>query len=210
VPGRARRIVLALLLPAAAVASAGCGLTEAFRPSAEPVEWRRSTSLGSPSAGALANGVRLPAEGRHFATWEPGRNRSPSRPWRRWGSDRAVRTVLAVAAAHRRANPGAPRVLVGDISRPRGGEFGPRHGGPGHVSHQNGRDVDVYYPRRDRLEAAPRRVGQVDLRLAQDLVDRFLAAGAEVVFVGPRTGLTGPRPRVVPLPRHDNHLHARF
>jgi hypothetical protein len=101
-------------------------------------------------------------------------------------------------------------VLVGDISRPRGGGFGPRFGGPGHVSHQNGRDVDVYYPRRDRVEAAPTRVAQIDGPLAQDLVDRFLAAGAEVVFVGPRTGLDGPPGRVVALPRHDNHLHARL
>jgi len=121
-----------------------------------------------------------------------------------------VRALLAVAAAHRRAHPGAPRLLVGDLSRPGGGPFGPRFGGPGHVSHQNGLDVDVYYPRRDRLEAAPTRVAQIDRRLAQDLVDRFLAAGARVVFVGPRTGLTGPSERVVALPRHDNHLHARF
>jgi murein endopeptidase len=210
VPGRRRPILVALLIGPAVLASAGCGLVDAFRPRAEPVEWRRSTSLGSPGAGALANGVRLPAEGRHFATWDPGLKRSPSRPWRRWGSDRVVRAVLAVAAAHRRANPGAPRALVGDISRPRGGAFGPRFGGPGHVTHQNGRDVDVYYPRRDRLEGAPTRVAQVDLRLAQDLVDRFLAAGASVVFVGPRTPLTGPPGRVVALPRHDNHLHARF
>ena len=33
---------------------------------------------------------------------------------------------------------------------------------------------------------------------------------AEVVFVGPRTGLRGPPGRVVPLAHHDNHLHARF
>jgi murein endopeptidase len=210
VPRPARPLVLVLLLSPAALAMAGCGLVDAFRPRTEPVEWRRSTSLGSHSAGSLAGGVRLPAEGRHFATWEPGRNRSPSRPSRRWGADATIRAVLRVAAAYRRANPGAPRMLVGDISRPRGGPFGPRFGGPGHFSHQNGRDVDVYYPRRDRLEAAPTRVAQVDLRLAQDLVDRFLAAGAQVVFVGPRTGLTGPPRRVVALPRHDNHLHARF
>jgi murein endopeptidase len=137
-------------------------------------------------------------------------NRSPSRPWRRWGTDRAIRAVLRVAAAYRRANPDAPRMLVGDISRPRGGGFGAHFGGPGHFTHQNGLDVDVYYPRRDRLEAAPTRVAQIDRRLAQDLVDRFLAAGATVVFVGPRTGLVGPPGRVVALRRHDNHLHARF
>ena len=209
-PAARRRPLLAAALAALAGAAAGCDVPDAFRPGGEPVEWRRSAPSGSPSAGALAGGVRLPAEGRDFATWEPGRNRSPSRAWRRWGADRTVRAVLAVAAAHRRANPRAPRLLVGDLSRPRGGPFGPRFGGPGHVSHQNGLDVDVYYPRRDRLEAAPTRVAQIDRRLAQDLVDRFLAAGARVVFVGPRTGLTGPRERVVALPRHDNHLHVRF
>jgi murein endopeptidase len=209
-PSAHRRPVLAAALAAVAGAAAGCDLPDAPRPGWEPVDWRRSAPSGSPSAGALADGVRLPAEGRHFATWEPGRNASPSRPWRRWGGDRTVRALLAVAAAHRRAHPGAPRLLVGDLSRPGGGPFGPRFGGPGHVSHQNGLDVDVYYPRRDRLEAAPTRVAQIDRRLAQDLVDRFLAAGARVVFVGPRTGLTGPPERVVALPRHDNHLHARF
>jgi hypothetical protein len=53
-------------------------------------------------------------------------------------------------------------------------------------------------------------VAQVDGRLAQDLVDRFVAAGAIRVFVGPRSGLTGPPETVQPLARHDNHLHARF
>ena len=85
-----------------------------------------------------------------------------------------------------------------------------RYGLPGHVSHQNGLDVDVYYPRRDRRELAPRTVAQVDRALAQDLVDRFVAAGAAKVFVGPNVGLTGPPEIVQPLPRHDNHLHVRF
>jgi murein endopeptidase len=206
----ASRIALGAALAAVALLATGCDVLVGLRPRAEPIAWRSSTPVGSHGAGSLLNGVRLPAEGRHFATWEPGVNRSPSRPWRRWGTDRVIRVVLVVAAGHLRANPGAPRMLVGDISRPRGGRFGPRFGGPGHLSHQNGLDVDVYYPRRDRLEAAPTRVAQIDRRLAQDLVDRFVDAGATVVFVGPRTDLTGPPGRVVALPRHDNHLHARF
>jgi protein MpaA len=101
-------------------------------------------------------------------------------------------------------------VGIGDLSRPGGGDFGPRYGYPGHVSHQNGLDVDVYYPRLDRAERAPKRVGQIDLGLAQELVDRFVAAGATKVFLGPRTPLTGPVGVVAPLPRHDNHLHVRL
>ena len=130
--------------------------------------------------------------------------------WRRVGSDRLVRLVLAVAGTFRREHPDAPRLLVGDLSRPHGGDFGPRFGGLGHVSHQNGLDVDIYYPRRDRLERPPVRPEQVELRLAQWLVDRFVAAGAVRVFVGPSLALRGPADVVARLPRHDNHLHVRI
>jgi murein endopeptidase len=156
------------------------------------------------------NGVRLPAEGRHFFTWDPVRKRAPNRAWRRWGTDGLVRITLRVVRAHRAAHPGVPRVGIGDLSRPRGGNFGPRFGGIGHVSHQNGLDVDVYYPRDDRRERSPKTARQVDRRLAQDLVDRFVAAGAERVFVGPNVGLRGPRGVVQVLPHHDNHLHVRI
>jgi len=114
--------------------------------------------------------------------------------------------VAGYAAAH----PSAPRVGVGDLSRAGGGDFGRRYGLPGHVSHQNGLDVDVYYPRADRTERAPPGVEEVDLRLAQDLVDRFVRAGAQKVFVGPGTGLRGPAQIVQILPHHDNHLHVRL
>ena len=41
-------------------------------------------------------------------------------------------------------------------------------------------------------------------------MDRFVAAGALTVFVGPNTGLTGPPGVVVALANHDNHLHVRI
>lgn len=158
----------------------------------------------------MLRGVRLPGEGRHFFTWDPVRRHSPNRGWRRYGTDDLVRLVLRVLDEHATAHPGAPRVGVGDLSRPRGGDFGPRYGIVGHASHQNGLDVDIYYPRRDRRERAPRTAAQVDRRLAQDLVDRFVAAGAERVFVGPSLGLRGPPSIVQRLAHHDNHLHLRI
>lgn len=101
--------------------------------------------------------------------------------------------------------------MVGDLSRPRGGDFGAQFGAPGHASHQNGLDVDVYYPRRDRRERPSRRREQIDRGLAQDLVDRFVAVGAVKVFIGPSTGLTGPPAVVEVLPSyHDNHMHVRL
>jgi murein endopeptidase len=174
------------------------------------IRWRRSRALGLPHAGRLVRGVQLPAEGRMFFPWDPVRRTSPNRGWRRHGTDRLVRVVLRVLRRYAAANRGAPRVGIGDLSRPRGGDFGPRFGLPGHVSHQNGLDVDVYYPRRDRRERPPKRPGQIDRRLAQALVDLFVRAGAEVVFVGPNTGLRGPRRVVQELTNHDNHLHVRL
>lgn len=176
-----------------------------------PVRWRDSRSLGLPyRGGRLVRGVMVPATGRHFFTWDPVERRSPNRAWRRWGTDDLVRTVLRVAREHRAANPGAPRLAIGDLSRAQGGDFGVRYGTIGHASHQNGRDIDIYYPRRDGDETAPPHPELVDLRLAQDLVDRFVRGGAERVFVGPSLGLDGPPGIVQPLAGHDNHLHVRM
>jgi murein endopeptidase len=190
---RALIALIALLLPHAQIR-------------AQPqVHWRHSLSLGRPDAGTLVRGVRFPEQGTTFFTWDPIRHRSPDRPWRRYGSDRLVRIVLRVVNAYSRAHPAAPRVGIGDFSRPHGGYFGPKH-----VSHQNGLDVDVYYPRLDRRERPPIRAAQIDRPLAQDLLDRFLRAGAVRIFVGPNTYLTGP-PRIVRiLTNHDNHMHVRI
>jgi murein endopeptidase len=174
------------------------------------IRWRASRAIGQPWAGRLVDGVRLPAEGPDWFTWDPAEGRRPNRAWRRWGTDGLLRTVLRVLREYREANPGVARVGVGDLSRPRGGPFGREFGGLGHMSHQNGRDVDVWYPRVDGLERRPLRVAQVDRAAAQELVDRFVAAGAEKVFVGPRVGLDGPRRVVIALAHHDDHLHIRI
>jgi murein endopeptidase len=121
-----------------------------------------------------------------------------------------VRTLIQVAREYRRAHPSAPRIGIGDLSRPHGGDFGTRYGPIGHASHQNGLDADVYYPRADKRERAPRNASQIDRRLSQELVDRLLAKGAHVIFVGPNTRLIGPPGRVQTLANHDNHLHVRL
>ena len=171
---------------------------------------RDSRPLGIPSAGRLADGVQVPVTGPDHFTWDPVRRRAPNRAWRLWGAYGVVRQTLKVVREYRAAHAGAPRVGIGDLSRPHGGDFGPRYGLPGHASHQNGLDVDVYYPRRDRSERAPDNASELNRRLSQDLVDRFVEAGAEAVFVGPNTALVGPSAVVQAIPNHDNHLHVRF
>lgn len=204
------RAVAALAAGCCVIVGPAAARLEAPRPQWEPVVWRQSASLGVPWAGRLAGGVELPSESAQFFTWDPVLRSSPSRAWRRVGSNRLVRVLLDVVREYAWAHPAAPRLGIGDLSRPRGGDFGIRFGLPGHVSHQNGLDADIYYPRRDGLERAPVRPAQIDRPLAQDLVDRLVAASATSVFVGPRTGLRGPGGVVQVLAHHDNHVHLRI
>jgi murein endopeptidase len=163
-----------------------------------------------PAEARLRHAVQLPAESFDYVTWDPVLKRTPNRGWRRWGTTKLVETTQLVLRGYRDAHPDAPRVLIGDLSRRHGGWFGARYGGLGHASHQTGLDVDVYYPRLDRLERAARRPEQVDRALAQDLVDRFVDFGAIKVFVGPRVRLSGRRNIVRQLVYHDDHLHVRL
>lgn len=180
------------------------------RPEYPPVRWRDSIAVGEPEAGRLIRGVRLPREGRDFFTWDPIKRTKPNRGWRRYATDDLIRVILRVLDEHRDAYPRAPRLGIGDLSRTHGGDFGPQFGYVGHASHQNGLDADIYYPLKSGLQRSPQSVEEIDLGLSQDLVDRFVAAGAERVFVGPNTGLTGPPGVVQALPYHDNHIHLRI
>ena len=199
------RIALILLAAATALGVASLpGQTD------EPIQWQSSRSLGVPWDGRLVRGVRLPAESEHYFTFDPVEKSSPNRPWRRWGSDRLLHMLLRVLDEYAAAHPEASRVGIGDLSRPHGGVFDERFGGRGHASHQNGLDVDVYYPRLDGQELGPARPAQVDRVLAQELVTRFVQAGAVKVFVGPRVGLGGPKRKIERLIYHDDHMHVRI
>lgn len=182
----------------------------AAAPLFSPIHYRRCRSVGKPFGGRLLRGTRIPKEGFDFFTWDPVKRRTPNRWWRRYGCDFAIRKVVRVFAALRAEFPDAPRIGIGDVSRPRGGRFGRRYGGLGHASHQSGVDFDIYYPRWDGLERAPKTVDDIDSELAQAMVDLFVAAGAKYAFVGPHTGLAGPRKVVQKLVNHDDHVHVRF
>ena len=169
-----------------------------------------SQAIGKPWHGRLVDGVQLADFGEDHFTWDPILDRVPNRPERRWGTDRLVQLLLRVFHEYRTARDSAARVGVMDLSRPHGGPFGSNYGGLGHASHQNGLDADVLYPRIDGLERRAYKVSLVDRALAQDLVDRFVAAGVEKIFVGLRLHLHGPKRIVVGLAHHDDHMHVRI
>ena len=179
--------------------------TAARAETAPTIAWHRAVSTGLPWAGSLADGTQLPLEGPDWVTWDPVTDSSANAPKRLYGTEHTIRTVISVAAAYRTAHPDAPRLVIGDISREGGGPMTDEH-----VSHQNGLDVDLYFPRLDHKLEAPVAHDQIDRRLSQDLVDRFVAAGARMIFVGYGTGLRGPSGVVIPYAGHDYHMHVRF
>ncbi len=171
---------------------------------------RPSRAVGKPYAGRLVRGVQLPAAGIGFVSWDALLHRSPDRGWRRFGTDRLIDVLEKLGVEWHAAPPHAARLLIGDLSRSRGGPFGSEYGGLGHGSHQNGLDADIYYPRRDGRERAVTGVAQIDHALAQDLVGRIVRRGVQYAFVGPDAGLTGPAGVVIPLVDHDDHVHVRI
>jgi hypothetical protein len=71
-----------------------------------------------------------PAVGRHlYSRW----HNTSFEQW--WGRPELISLVLAVAADYARLYPGEP-LVVGDLDAP----------GPRHVTHDRGRDVDLYLP----------------------------------------------------------------
>jgi penicillin-insensitive murein endopeptidase len=168
------------------------------------IEWHHATSAGLPYGGHLVNGTQLPLEGPNWVTWDPVTNSVPNLPYRVYGNEHTISTIVSVIDGYRVDNPDAPRVVVGDISFTGGGPMDE------HLSHQNGLDVDIYYPRRDHTLREPTESSQIDTRLAQDLLDRFVAAGAQMIFVGYHSGMHGPPGVVIPYPNHENHMHVRF
>jgi murein endopeptidase len=169
-----------------------------------------SRAIGPPWHGKLVNGVELPEVSADWLTWDPVLKQIPNRPERRWGTAKLIATLRRVLAAFHAAHPELPQVLIGDLSRPDGGIFDNRYGGLGHASHQNGLDADVYYPRADHRLLAAYKPDLIDHALAQELLDRFVAAGAQFVFVGTRTKLRGPRKVVQVIAHHNDHMHVRI
>jgi murein endopeptidase len=162
-----------------------------------------SRSIGSPSAGRLEHGVLFPATGPDHFAWNFREQRIGGSSRTRWGHCRVVRAVLRGLAVYRRRNPEAPPVAVGDLSLRHGGEI------DGHSTHENGRQIDLYLPRRDRRPREPHTVAQVDLRLTGELVRAMLDAGAHKVLIGPHIRIRAAS-GVVRWPNHDDHLHLMF
>lgn len=178
--------------------------------------------IGRYAAACIAGAVRLPLDGPGFQAVDLARNRH-------WGHPDLVAYLIDLGRRAHEAGLGT--MLVGDMAQPRGGPM------PyGHVSHQSGLDVDVWY----RLDLAPlprnareglEEISFVDHERGRVHPERWTDKHAELV----RLAASDPRVtrvfvdaaikrdlcerewsdrswlRVVrPYPRHDDHLHVRL
>ena len=91
-----------------------------------------SRAIGYYPRGCLQGGVELPLDGPHWEVMRPARNRN-------WGHPELVKFLERFASLTAKAT-GWHGILVGDMAQPRGGPL------PyGHLSHQIGLDVDIWY-----------------------------------------------------------------
>jgi penicillin-insensitive murein endopeptidase len=182
-PGAAARSVVVVLgfvvVPLGAGAAGGCAGSLALDGT--------SASLGTHSDGALRNPAELPLDGDGYSVPSAWRARHSN-----YGTDELVGLLVRAARAVDRELPGGT-AAVGDLSR-RGGGASVEH-----KSHQNGRDVDVFFYAVDHA-GRPVRPGEAMVRFATD---------GRAARWSPARGLRPP-PHPVPAYRFDTRRNWAF
>ncbi|EDM75353.1 LysM domain protein [Plesiocystis pacifica SIR-1] len=123
-----------------------------------------------PQPGRLLHGRKLPERDSYYI----------KRPHNVWGTPRTIRLITQVVAAYERRANGGPQLRIGDISK--------QHGGPmqGHLSHQEGVDIDVGVVLKGKLADRKHFSGatekNIDLQRTWILIEEFLATG-EVRYI---------------------------
>ena len=127
-------------------------------------------SIGKPSRGKLVRGVELPERPDLYTRRKPEEE---------FGSTHTIAQMLAAFTRFRHDSGYKGQVVIGGISRPRGGRFRP------HKSHQSGRDVDIRLPllpgSQDKKHPTS---ADVDWRATWNLMRAFLDTGeVEYIFL---------------------------
>jgi LysM repeat protein len=97
-----------------------------------------------------------------------------------YGTARTIKLIGKVVDGYQRRSPGGPKLRIGDISKDGGGPMS------GHLSHQEGRDVDIGLILQgelaDHLHFSGASADNVDLARTWTLIEEFIATG-EVRFI---------------------------
>ncbi len=176
-------------------------------------------SIGTPDAGLLLNPILFPA-GPFWTLREPEEA---------WATDETVGFIVNAIEAVEARYPGSPRLVIGDLSHPKGGRI------DRHRSHQAGRDADLgFYYRHGEAHTfraarpsdldAPRSWAFVralvtetdvdrvfiDRSLIRVLYDQAVAEGEDRAWLADIFGRTSDKGIIQHERRHKDHLHVRF
>jgi len=176
-------------------------------------------SIGTPDAGLLLNPMPFP-EGPFWSVRDAREA---------WGTDETIGYVVTAIEAVEARYPGSPRLVIGDLSNPKGGRLNR------HRSHQTGRDADVgFYYRRGEVDTfrtarkkdldLPRTWALVRALVTETDVDRIfvdrsliavlyahaVAEGEDDGWLNDVFGRSGGKGIVQHERRHKDHLHIRF
>jgi LysM repeat protein len=124
--------------------------------------------------GSRARGAR----GKVATPLPPGEHVLIKRPRVSYGTPKTIELVQRALAQYQRVHRGAPKVVIGDLSRKGGGELHP------HASHRTGRDIDLGYVLRSPRGKRVGRLSYADLDVARTwaLIEAFVDT-KQVVYV---------------------------
>ena len=120
---------------------------------------------------------------------------------KRWGRSALVYGIERAARRFKAANPGAPRIGVGDLSLENGGDI------VGHASHERGVDADVRPMRNDGSE---NRVEYRQRAYSRPLTQQVITLLRSEMRVKLIFFLDSRVRGVQPWPKHNRHFHVRI
>ncbi len=157
-------------LEPATSAAAALDPTELVRLARRGVAALGPLSIGTPAAGLLVNPMPMP----YGPFWVL------RHPLESYGTAETIAFIITAIEDVEARFPGSPRLVIGDISRPDGGQLSR------HRSHQAGRDADIgfYYARGRVSDFASARRKDLDLARTWALVRAFLTdTDVERIFI---------------------------
>lgn len=179
-------------------------------------------SVGRPNRGRLQGGVLLPPSDLYT-----GKDKTSGL----WGSSHTIEQIQRAFAIFRHDSGFTGEVIIGAISRRRGGRFVP------HLSHQSGRDIDIRLPLWPGIDDPTGSPDEIDWYATWELVQAFIETGeVGTIFLDVHrhrnlyeaARAMGETPEsltdVIPWPRfardsrpvirhspgHDTHIHVRI
>lgn len=123
---------MSLALPRAILCGALAAFATGCLSTPSPLAPSFRGTVGSPNLGVQTDGVELPVKGPGFARYRPQGAHHFGRP-------RLIAALTRIAAELQELDPGAPPLVIGDLSARSGGKI------DGHQSHRTGRDVDLIF-----------------------------------------------------------------